>query len=117
MALSLNKTFEKSSKSKIKKRIESSDESLLEIILDHKEERSRRKQKGELKANVKRPWDSKDSDQRDLFKSDSEGYNKSKVASKSVMQPYKESKAPTSDEKLKSRVVGRASEIFSDLDF
>lgn len=117
MALSLNKTFEKSSKSKIKKRIESSEESLLEIILDHKEERSRRKQKGELKANVKRPWDSKDSDQRDLFKNQSDSYNKSKVANKSVMKPYKEEKAPSADEKLKSRVVGRASEIFANLDF
>lgn len=123
MALSLEKTFIKTTKNKIKNRIENSDESLLEIILDHKEERSRRTQKGEHKACVKRPWDSNDSSQRDLFNGSSEGYNKSKVANKTVMKPYQKenegsrpSKSASCDEKLKSRVVGRASEIFANLD-
>lgn len=114
MALSLETT----TKSKIKKRIENSDDSLLEIILDHKEERSKKTQKGSLKSNVKRPWDSKDSDQRDLFVSDCD-YNKSKVAHKAIMKPFEpvNSKKESSEEKLKCRVGDRASKIFGDLDF
>ncbi len=120
MALSLEKTTSNKTKCKIKNRIENSDDSLLEIILDHKEERSKKTQKGSQKQNVKRPWDSEDSKQRDLFVKDGD-YNKAKVAQKAVMKPYEPtaglSKKESADEKLKSRVGGRASEIFSNLDF
>ena len=118
MALSLEHTKINSSKSKIKDRVNNSNEDLLEIILDHKEERSKKTQCGHSKTNVKRPWDSKDSKQRDLFVNEGE-YSKTKVAQKAVMKPYTStsSRKESADEKLKSRVGGRACEIFSNLDF